>query len=118
MRRPTFETALTAYLWLYVTFIVWASVRTLLSAAHGEFGAVAQRHFIYALAGTEVVAALGLLFHKVELAAAVMLALVYLVAIGHGVLEGVFPAHIVFYAATLAFLVYSRRAPAPNAASR
>ncbi len=110
MRTISFNTALAGFRLLFVAYIVWASARTLLRASHGDFGP-SHAHFVYVLAGIEIIAAVGLLWSAIEPAAAVLLGLVFVVAAAHELVDGSFPAHLFFYAGTLAFLMYLRHLP-------
>jgi hypothetical protein len=67
-------------------------------------------HFLHVLAGCEVLAAAAFLWRRVEVFAAAGLLLVFAVASLHVLRNGQAPVHLVFYAATVCWLLYLRRA--------
>jgi len=97
---------------IFVAFIVWASVKTILSAPQIAASGDAGVHFLYALAGTEIIAALGFLIVRIERWAGTLLLLVFAVASLHEILAREAPINLIFYATTVLWLLYlSESAP-------
>ncbi|MBB2206509.1 hypothetical protein [Gluconacetobacter takamatsuzukensis] len=96
-----------AYRALFVACIVWASIHAILdvgAAAHAKVSGVSV-HFIDALAGTEILAALLFLLPRLQLVGAILLEFVFVVAMFHEIVSRVVPASLIFYAGTVVFLV-------------
>ena len=88
--------------YVFVAYIVYASIKTMataaqIAAAHGAHTDLLRRH-LYALAGVEVAAALGMLMPRVASLASVVLLGVFAVAAAIDLSFGDVPAHLVLYA--------------------
>jgi hypothetical protein len=94
-----------AYRALFVAFIVWASVQTIMAVAAGAAHAGMNPHFVFILAGCEILAAAAFMWRKIELWAAGALILIFAIASLHLALRGLLPAELIFYAGTVLFLL-------------
>lgn len=99
------------YRLMFVAFIVWVSSRTLLSAPQLAASGHAGLHFIYALAGTEIIAALGFLIIPIQRWSGALLLLIFAVAGLHQIIAGEVPASLLFYASTVIWLLYLESHP-------
>ncbi len=92
--------ALRCFCALYVTYIAWASLRTLLNA-HAAHVAV--------LAAVELAAVLLFLREKSDVWAGGLLLAVYMAAAAVHLGQGEIPAQLAYYAGTAGFIMFLRR---------
>lgn len=101
------QTALAAFRYVYVAFIVSASATTLLSGVGAHHAA-----HVAILAGVEIAAALGFLFRASEMAACFVLLAVYAIATAISLTMGEWTLRFLYYAATAVFIVSLSKAQA------
>jgi len=115
MPRIGFVKALAIYRFLYVAFIILASIATLVQAQDRQYPALEF------LAGLEIAAALLFLFRRSQLLGASLLAVIFVVAFIGDLAAGGMPARFVLYLGTAIFILYldgqSRAAGEPHACS-
>ena len=101
--------------WIYVAFLVQASVSTALGGLHH---AHENMHGSHVLALIEIVAALAFLIERVEGYAATALIAVFAIATVLSIASGEWPLRFFYYAATALFIAASAgRSPAPACAT-
>ena len=103
--------------WIYVAFLVQASVGTALGGLHHAHENTHGSHLL-ALALIEIVAALAFLIERVERYAATALIAVFAIATVLSIASGEWPLRFFYYAATALFIAASAgRSPAPACAT-
>ena len=106
--------ALLAFRLTFVSFIVFASARTIFEAgAIASSAHLASTHLI-ALASTETAAAVALLWRRTERVGAVLLVVVFVVGAILDTRAGDIPVRYVYYAATTLFIVFLSRGQNEN----
>ena len=106
--------------YVFVAYIVYASVKTLLAApqlaaAHAAAHAGLLATHLYALALVEILAAVGLLLPRLVSAATVLLLAVFAVAAVMDLSLGEAPVHLLLYAAITVLLLPAAAVPRAGA---
>jgi len=109
MCAKSISKTLFVYRAFFVSYIVWTSARSYLIARAMPSAVQNHHHLVMWLTPLEIVAALAFLFIRIELFAAILLWFVFAAASLHELLAGSVPAHLFFYAGTVAMLVYASR---------
>jgi hypothetical protein len=105
---------------VFVAFIIYSSAMTALQM-RGALGSsvVGLETFVFWLAAFEIVAALALLWRRAQAAAGVVLCGIFAVAAFLDISNGGIPARFLFYAASVAVVVFlDGAAPAGASAAR
>ena len=101
--RIAFARALAIYRFLYVAFLILASIATLVQAQDRQYPALEF------LAGLEIAAALLFLFRRSQLLGASLLAMIFIVAFVGDLATGGMPARFMLYLGTAIFILYLDR---------
>jgi hypothetical protein len=90
--------------WSYCAFIAWASAQVFFhnGGAHESHARI--------LAGVEIAAIVAFLFPATEIAACIVLLLVYALASAITAMQGEVPVRFLYYAATATYIVIASRA--------
>ena len=98
-----------AYRAVFVLFIVWGSIRTLMEALTATGAADSHHHLVIWLAPLEIIGAVAFLAPPIELLAGALLWIVFAIATLHELSVGGVPVRFLFYACTVAVIVYAHR---------